>query len=174
MDSDESWLLRLDQLRRTSEIRIDEKGGWWHANQPFEHERVIDALNKGLDWRSEMPENTDSATPLESWCGEATVSIGSQWCYVDYVFTPFLVTKLRTDEDAKTLIAKLNTGEEYRLGPLALYQDIVFSRLHFNRLARFSVYAQLQTMDWLREDERGGLMIEHQGTRWPIVIIENT
>ena len=169
MDNDESWLLELDKLRRSSGISIDNRGHWWHLDQPFEHQRVIKILNQGLDWYSDI-EETLPRTPMDLWKGEAIIKMGDQWCYVSCNLTPFLITKLQIGTQDK-LIAKLNTGEEYELGPLALRDEIIYSRLRFNRLARFSVHAQLQVIDWLEEDQNSQMRLTYKDQSWPIILV---
>ena len=173
--NDESFLSRLDELRRTSGIRIDRKGRWWHQNTIFEHRRIIETLNKGLAW---LPADTNqhlyndeddsSSGAFKNWLGEATLHIGKQWCYINCELTPFLVLKLKENPISSDLIAILNTGENIPLGTLSLFEDVLYTRLRSDCLARFSVQAQAQLGTWLEEDESGVLFLTYQEKSWPI------
>ena len=169
--SEKEWLTRLDQLRRGSGLRIDGRGHWWHLEDPFEHPRVIKALNLGLDW-SPTQAVVPLSHPFDEWRGEATVRIGEQWCYVDCEYSPFLILKLSPSSDQRDLIATLNTQERLSLGPLTTKEEILYSRLRFDRLAKFSPAAQLQVAEWLCEVEGerqgGDLMLQYQGREWLI------
>ena len=195
----QSWLQNLDKLRRSSGLRIDCKGHWWHEEDRFEHAKIIATLNRGLAWEDQNkqkkqeekissiklnPQVADkqpadlnigpTGLVFEHWIGEATVQVGKQWCYIDCDYTPFLVNKLKAEVSLGELYAVLNTGEKLVLGPLGLKENILYSRLTQNCLARFSVHAQMQVMDWLTEgeDDLGGqthLKLVYQNREWPIL-----
>lgn len=175
--NEEEALHQLDTLRRSSGIRIDARGRWWHHHSPFEHPRVIETLNKGLQWldtSDSSPPFSSVSHPLDHWSGEAQIHIGNQWCYIGCDYTPFLVLKLRADPKRGELIAILNTGEEFPLGALSLRDEILFSRLSIDRLARLSTRAQLQIEPWLSEEsgstEEMRLCLSYGFKRWPISI----
>ena len=182
--AEQAKLLKLDSLRRSSGIHIDHRGRWWHHGTAFEHPRVIQALNHGLQWRhterrevdhlSSVTHTSSNTSSGNSWSGEATIHIGGQWCYVGCELTPFLILKIRGDENAGTLDVLLNTGERFHLGDLSLRNEILFSRLSLDRFARFSASAQLQIEPWLTEDDdpsrRGELCLAYAQQRWPISI----
>ena len=94
--------------------------------------------------------------------------MGKQWCYVECNLTPFIIDKLYINSQNR-LITQLNTGETYELGPLVLHEEIIYSRLSFHRLARFSTRAQLQVIDWLEEDQDGQMSLVYQDQQWPIL-----
>jgi hypothetical protein len=169
--NEDQWLTHLDQLRRGSGLRIDQRGLWWHQETPFEHPRVIKALNKGLGWSTDQVK-TSFVHPLDQWHGEATVHVGEQWCYIDCNYSPFIILKLSLSKIEDDLIATLNTEERFSLGPLTTRGEILYSRLRHDRLAKFSPAAQLQVADWLCEasdDLSGGeLMLKHKTKRWLI------
>ena len=195
----QSWLQNLDKLRRSSGLRIDCKGHWWHKKDRFEHPKIIATLNRGLAWEDQNKQKqqeeqislaqlstqvedksqakldiAQSRLVFEDWIGEATVQVGKQWCYIDCDYTPFLVNKLKAEVSRGELYVVLNTGEKLVLGPLGLKEDILYSRLTQNCLARFSVHAQMQVMEWLTEgeDDLGGqthLKLVYQDREWPIL-----
>ena len=178
------WERTLDELRRSAEISIDARGRWWQRDVPFEHPRIIAALNRGLSWSSTPQEQVDYSsedtrahtedgedTPLLEWRGEARVTLGQQWCYISCDVTPFLGLKLSVTQSVdqpSALTLTLNNGERWPLGPLALVDDILWSRLAPDRLARFSPDAQLQVGEWLVELDTGALALEFQGRHWSI------
>ena len=115
-----------------------------------------------------------SGSVFDAWTGEATVKVGQQWCYVECEYTPFLVKKLKARPHQNELYAILNTGKELALGPLGLKQDILYTRLAQDCLARFSVHAQMQVMEWLEElepDQQGknNLKLVYQDREWFIL-----
>ena len=185
------WFKNLDQLRRSSGLKIDNKGFWWHHNDRFEHPKIIATLNCGLAWedqsqnetqeiRSEINEepvdrqDSECLTSIfEYWIGEATVKVGQQWCYVECDYTPFLVKKLKAMPHQNELYAILNTGQELALGQLGLKQEILYTRLAQDCLARFSVHAQVQVMEWLEEIQpdlqgKSNLKLVYQDREWLI------
>lgn len=190
---DLSWLKQLDLLRRSSGIKIDHKGVWWHEKQRFEHPKIIATLNRGLAWKEKPEEKQEEkldqkqaqksmeASTLADrvfgqWYGEAIVHVGEQWCYIDCQYTPFLIHKLKAKADSQQLYAVLNNEQEFVLGPLGLKEDILYSRLAQDRLARFSVHAQIQVMEWLEECApspkcNSGLKLVYQEQEWPIISI---
>ena len=195
---DQLWLQNLDKLRRSSGLRIDHKGRWWHKEDRFEHLKIIATLNRGLGWENQIkpkqqqkkvspteqtPQSDNksqvgltldsSKLVFEQWIGEATVRVGKQWCYIGCDYTPFLVNKLKSEVHRGELYVVLNTGQELVLGPLGLKDDVLYSRLTQNCLARFSVHAQMQVMEWLTEGEGGlggqtDLKLVYQDREWPI------
>ena len=68
---DAAWWLHLDKLRRSIDLRLDREGHWWHDGRAFEHQGIIDTLNRGLD--------------LNHSTGEAIVRVGEQWCFIKVV-----------------------------------------------------------------------------------------
>ena len=168
--ADEIWLQRLEELRRSANISIDAQGHWWHDQVCFEHPRIISALNTGLGWKSDaqLPQNMSPQSCFESWEGEATVHLGTQWCYVDCDLTPFLVMKLQPDYERQSLIAILNNRERWPLRLLGLSDDVLFTRLTNHRLARFSVDAQAQCAEWLTQDPDNTFALVWGDQRWVI------
>lgn len=167
---DTVWRLNLDELRRSSGISIDARGQWWHHGTRFTHQRTISQLNASLEWLSteEHELSPIEFTSLELWQGEATITLGPQWCYIDCDVTPFLVLKLIPDPAMHQLQALLNNGETWPLGSLVNREDILFTWLAPHRLARFSSQAQLQCGEWLTEGENKQLMLRLGDQQWPI------
>jgi|GEM_PF-1074277 len=148
---------RLEQLRRSVDLKVDAEGRWWHEGEPFTHPRLISYFNRQLGWRG----------------GEATLNIGGRWCYVACDVTPFLILKLELDEDLG-LFACLNTEERLPLKGLELQGEVLFAQLKEDRLARLSRHAQAQCATWLREatltepEASSGFALERAGRVWPI------
>ena len=134
-DSDLIWQQKLEELRRSSQISIDRQGRWWHEKVSFEHPRILAALNAGLSWTmtDESSEVTEPQHCFDSWMGDATVQLGSQWCYVECDLTPFLVMSLRIDPQVKSIVALLNNHERWPLRLITLHDDVLFTRLAYDR-----------------------------------------
>lgn len=169
-DSDLIWQQKLEELRRSSQISIDRQGRWWHEKVSFEHPRILAVLNAGLSWTmtDESSEVIEIQRCFEGWVGDATVQLGSQWCYVDCDLTPFLVMSLRIDPQVNSIVALLNNHERWPLRFMALHDDVLFTRLAYDRLARFSVEAQSQCSQWLIQDQDETFALEWGGQRWVI------
>lgn len=173
-ENDQVWNEALEKLRRGAGISIDPRGEWWHEGERFEHPRLIQQLNRGLDWKPQTDTSSEDhqasslpASCFAEWSGDATVRLGDHWCYVHSDLTPFIVLKIGEDLHNHQLIITLNNGETWPIGLLSIKEDIVFCRPSRHRLARFSPHAQLQCAAWLTEDCEG-LWLEYAGHRWPI------
>ena len=143
--------LLLDALRRGSELKIDEEGFWWHQGDQITHRRLLSRLNEGLFWRG----------------AEAAVRLGSQWCYVDAIETPFLILKIL---EASELQCALNNGEVRALtgGELELNDaGVLFVRWPGWGLTRFSRRAQAQCAPWLIESD-ARFCLNHRLGSWMI------
>ncbi|MEZ4474514.1 MAG: hypothetical protein R3F60_27735 [bacterium] len=88
---------RLEQLRRSVDLRLDREVHWFHEGEPFEHPRLIALFDRGIDAHPET--------------GEPIVHIGDRWCYVRADDTPFIVRRLELAEDG--FFAHLNNGERW-------------------------------------------------------------
>lgn len=87
----------LDTKRRSLDLRLDANGDWWHDNEPFEHRRLIDVFNRGIDL------HPDSREPI--------IRIGTTWCYFKSEGSPYLVRRLLT-VDQELVGVRLNTEAE--------------------------------------------------------------
>ena len=144
----------LEQLRRNHALRIDAQGKWWDGEVPFTHERIIEALNRGLN--------------IHPVTGEATVQVGQQWCYVGADLTPLLALRYQVGLDGYPVIL-INNGREHTLGDAEYHsrQGLVFIRLEDGRLIRLSRNAQAQLGEYLEEDG-ASLVITTARGRWPV------
>lgn len=96
--------LDLDALRRSSGLRLDRDGRWWHRDALVEHPRVSALFDRGL--------RVDEA-------GEVRLVVGEQWCYVGVEETAFVVRRARDEADGSVTLV-LNDGSEEPLDPATL------------------------------------------------------
>lgn len=148
----EEWAARLDQLRRSLDLRMDHEGRWYHEGERFEHPRLIALFDRGIDAHPES--------------GEPIVHIGDKWCYFTADDTPFIVRRLESTPE--TLVAHLNNTEIHPI-PASGFEsegDFIYVQLTENRRARLDRDSQNQLWGWLEE----GPPIEAVTTtgRWPI------
>jgi len=151
----------LELLRRSARLRVDAQGRWWHEGEPVAHERVAALFSRGLGWRPRA-----GGGLLD---GEATLTVGAQWCYVECDRTPFLVTRLTLDHDHERaeeggagearLWATLNTGAREEVGGAWLEGEVLFVELAGGAPARLSRGAQGQCAAWLEEGAGGALAL---------------
>lgn len=88
----------LERLRRGVPIRMDSRGAFFFDGAPVTHERVNEALRRGLD---------------ASDTGEPIVRLGPQWCYLHVDDLP--LRALGVAEDPEGFKLRLDDG---RLVPL--------------------------------------------------------
>jgi hypothetical protein len=151
----------LARLRRSSGLSIDAQGRWWHEGEPFLNERLIALFDRGLGWSAE------EGDPLR---GEATLTVGSQWCYVGCDRTPFLVRRLveRGEAEGGGLWAALNTGARAEVRAVWLEGEVLFVSLAGAApVARLSRHAQSQCAEWLVADG-GDLALRVGGVVFPV------
>jgi hypothetical protein len=142
----------LDALRRTSGLRLDRDGRWWHAAAPVEHERVVALFDRGLRV------DDDGAVRLE---------VGAQWCYVEVAETAYVVRRVRGGEGPAPPTLILNDGSEEPLDPTTLMvrgdQDL-YCRVKGGRCpARFLRDAYHQVVWRLEPDPAGGFRFRGYG-----------
>ena len=150
---DAAWWLHLDKLRRSIDLRLDREGHWWHDGRAFEHQGIIDTLNRGLD--------------LNHSTGEAIVRVGEQWCFIKVDVTPFLGTHLRwLGEDLSTL---LNTQQwtTIDLSSFRYVGDQLFATEALGRLVRFNRHAVAHLAERFVEGP-GGYCLRTTSKLWPI------
>ena len=90
----------LDTKRRSIDLRLDTNGAWWHDGAPFEHQRLINAFNRGIS--------------LHPDSGEPIIRIGATWCYFKSEQSPYIARRLLI-ADKKLIGVRLNTEAEVLL-----------------------------------------------------------
>ncbi len=146
----------LELLRRSARLRVDAQGRWWHEGEPFTNERLAALFSRGLGWRPR-----EGGGLLD---GEATLTVGVQWCYVECDRTPFLVTRLTAEGEPRGLWASLNTEARAEVRAAWLEGEVRFVALHGAApAARLSRHAQARCAEWL--EEREGLLALRVGER---------
>ena len=137
--SPDEWTAKLEELRRSVDLRLDFEGRWYHEGEIFEHPRLIALFDKGID------SHPDSGEPI--------VHIGDRWCYIKADDTPFIVRRL--EATSTTLTAILNNGERHPI-PAAGFEavgDYIYVQLAANRRARLDRDAQNQLWGWLADGD---------------------
>jgi len=141
MSEIEEWAARLELSRRGLDLRLDAEGRWYHEGIAFEHRRLIELFDRGLDLHPET--------------GEPILRVGDRWCYIRADDVPFVVRALHLE--GATLVARLNTGEHVALArdALELRGEHLYARLDDRRVARLdrATHKGLATM--LSEDRDG-------------------
>ncbi len=150
-DETATWAARLDIFRRSVDLRLDGEGRWYHDGAPFEHARLIELFDRGIDV------HPDSGAPI--------LRVGGKWCYVQADDVPFLVRALRHAGDE--LVARINTGEQVSLATDALSTsgDHVYARLDERRTARLDRATHNGLAALLDEGEDGRPVV---AGRWAI------
>lgn len=146
----------LEMLRRSVDLRLDTEGRWFHDGDPFEHPRLTELFNRGLDVHPET--------------GEAIVHVGDRWCYVQADDTPFVVVRLERDAPGGPG-ALLNNGERHPLPADALETpdgEIVYAVLTPNRRARIGRGVWNALVDDVVEIEGDTLGVALAGRIFPI------
>lgn len=148
----DEWAARLDQLRRSLDLRMDREGRWYHEGERFEHARLIALFDRGIDAHPES--------------GEPIVHIGDKWCYFTADDTPFIVRRLESTADG--LIAHLNNSEVHPIPAVGFEADgdHVYVPLAPHRRARLDRDSQNQLWGWLVEGPPLAAVTE--AGRWPI------
>lgn len=144
------WAERLDALRRSVDLRLDFEGRWYHEGEPFEHARLIELFNRGIDAHPET--------------GEPIVHIGERWCYFTAADTPFIVRRLEANDGG--LVAHLNNFERWPVPAegFVAQGDHVYVQLTPQRRARLGRDAQNRLWGWLNADDE----IQIGDRRWPL------
>jgi hypothetical protein len=146
----------LEMLRRSVDLRLDAEGRWFHDGDPFEHARLTELFDRGLDVHPET--------------GEAIVHVGDRWCYVRADDTPFVVVRIERDTPEGPS-ALLNNGERHPLPPDALETPdgaVVYAVLAPNRRARIGRRVWNALADDVVEVEAGTLAVALAGRLFPI------
>lgn len=150
--SPEEWAAKLDQLRRSLDLRMDREGRWYHEGERFEHPRLIALFDRGVDAHPES--------------GEPIVHIGDKWCYFTADDTPFIVRRLAST--AAGLVAHLNNEEAHPIPAAGFVAegDFIYVALAPNRRARLDRDSQNQLWKWL--DAGPPPEVVTPAGRWPI------
>jgi len=159
----------LERLRRGLPLRLDRSGGFWLAEDPITHPRVVALFRDGLDI---------------SPSGEPQLYIADQWCYLsidDASFRALAVSLAPTDAptDAPTLLLHLDDGRRLPLDPATLWEQperglcaAVPARRSGRLLrARFTNSALLELCRWIDLDAEPP-RLELGGRTWPILPTE--
>lgn len=148
----DEWAAKLEQLRRSVDLRLDREGRWYHEGEAFEHARLIALFDRGIDAHPET--------------GEPIVHIGERWCYFAADDTPFIVRRLESTPEG--LVAQLNNGERHPV-PAAGFEvagDFVYVQLAPHRRARLDRATQSRLWGWL--DEGPPIEVVTDAGRWPV------
>lgn len=121
----------LELLRRDSKISIDREGRWHHDGALVENPKVAALFDRGIG---------------RAAGGEPTLTVGSQWCYIDVADTLFVVRELIGAPDPHALPRlRLNDGLVETVDPLTLAfrgeRDLYCRVKVGTELARFSRHA---------------------------------
>lgn len=149
----EAWLAKLETLRRSVDLRLDGEGRWFHDGEPFAHQGLIAAFDRGID------AHPDSGEPI--------LRLGSRWCYIRADDTPFVARRITADGDRLTL--RLNTGASVTV-PARGFEARgarLYVRLDDGRRVRLSRAAQAKAGGWLEEGD-GGMRVAVAGRRYPV------
>lgn len=152
-DDLQAWAEKLEKYRRSLDLRLDGEGRWFHEGQPFEHPRLIEAFDAGIDIHPET--------------GEPILRLGDKWCYIRADDTPFVVRRLVEGDGG--LVAHLNNGERLPV-PADAFEATdahVYLRLAPRRRARLGRTVQNGLADRL-EETPDGLAYRAGGRRWLI------
>ena len=147
-------LAKLETIRRSLDLFLDGQGGWWHDGSPFEHKKIIDVFDRGIEI------HPDTQEPI--------VRIGDRWCYFTAEVTPYIVRRITVG--ANGVVVRLNTGEEVDVPEDGLYaqNERIFVALADGRQAVFDRRSQLDVSSLISQDEEE-LTIELEGRNWKIV-----
>jgi|JI7StandDraft_1071085.scaffolds.fasta_scaffold442644_1 hypothetical protein len=149
-----AWAAHLETLRRSVDLFLDREGHWFHNGEPFEHTRLINYFNAGIDAHPET--------------GEPIVHLGPRWCYFRAEDTPFLVR--RFEDAADGLYAILNNSERLPVpaGGFEAVGEHVYVQLAPHRRARLDRSAQATLWGWLDAEAEPPVVVTAAG-RWPVV-----
>ena len=152
-----AWAEKLEIFRRSVDLRLDLEGRWFHDGVPFEHPRLIELFDRGID---QDPET-----------GETILRIDGRWCYVRAEgSTPFVVRRLRSTDEG--LFADLNTHQRLSVPPDGFYAEGEHIYIRFpDRTARLSRAAQAMLIPWLEEDEAGRAVVVTANGRWLVATV---
>lgn len=77
---------KLEALRRSAGVGLDGEGDFTYAGGPVAHPRVQRLFHQGVSVRSD---------------GEATLTVGRWWCYLNTTGPAFFVEAFRHDDDGR-------------------------------------------------------------------------
>lgn len=140
--------------RIDSGIRLDPLGRFWHDDVPVTNPAILRAWHQGLERVED---------------GRYVIRFGWDWAFVHIEDAPFLVRRLVPDGDALRLI--LSDESEESLDPSSLArskEDVLYCRVKGDHRARLSRQAQLDVMEYLREESPGRFSLALGTKRWPI------
>jgi hypothetical protein len=155
----------LERLRRGLPLRLDRSGGFWLADDPVTHPRIVALFRDGLD---------------VSPSGEPQLYVADQWCYLtvdDAYFRVLAVALAPTDEP--TLRLHLDDDRRLPLDPATLWEQperglcvAVPARRSGRPLrARFTNSALLELCRWIDLDADPP-RLTLGGRAWPILPTE--
>lgn len=140
--------------RIDSGIRLDPLCRFWHDDVLVEHPAILQAWHQGLE-RAED--------------GRYLIRFGWDWAFITVEDAPYLVRRLVPERDDLRLI--LSDESEENLDPSSLArskEDVLYCRVKGGHRARLSRQAQLDVMEYLREESPGLYCLALGSRRWPI------
>ena len=154
--------VQLEALRRSSGLRMDKDGAFWHEGRELTHARIVAALHAGID--------------RHPTSGEYIVRIGREWAYVEVEDAPLVVRGMELHEETRLL--RLSDGSTEPLDPAALSLgdgDVLYTRARAGTLfARFSRVAFLMLAPAFELDPLGRAHLHHGGALHKIARREST
>jgi hypothetical protein len=128
----------LEEQRRSLNLSLDAEGQWWHDDEPFVHQGLIKAFNRGIDRHS------SSYEPI--------IRIGATWCYFKSKQSPFIVRRVISDESGITGFL-LNTEVEIATNTVTFHaiKDLLvvyhphYRRIRFDRSSQAALAPFLST-----------------------------
>ena len=147
-------LQKLESVRRSLDLRLDEQGRWWHDGVAFEHPRIIEAFNRGIE------RHPDTNEPI--------VRVGERWCYFHAELTPFFVRRMTIQNEELRVL--LNTGEKVFVPENGLFsrEERIYVRFIDGREAVLDRQTQLG-MSGLINPDGESLAIGSGARVWKIV-----
>lgn len=140
--------------RIDSGIRLDPHGRFWHDEVLVENPAILRAWHRGLERVGD---------------GRYLIRFGWDWAFIKVEDAPYLVRRLVPDRDGLRLI--LSDESEESLEPSSLArskEDVLYCRVKGDHRARLSRQAQLDVMEYLREESPGSFSLALGSRRWPI------
>lgn len=139
--------------RENAVFWMDSRGYWQNRHGRFEHKRIIDHFNRAI-------RRDDGGYYVTQVRGDIREKV-----YFTYADTPLFVIRILLPPPLRLV---LNTGDEMRLDPAALFveADQMYLRRNDERI-KFAERALVALAPFLNEDE-DGLIIDIEGRRWPI------
>lgn len=153
----EAWLARLEAMRRSVDLRLDDEGRWYHDGEPFTHAGLIAAFDRGIDVHPDS--------------GEPILRVGQRWCYIRADDTPFVARRI--DADGGRLFLRLNNGERVAVpeGGFEARGERVYVDLDARRRVRLGRQAQARLGAWLQGAD-DGLMVVVGDAAYPVRMTE--